>query len=90
MKETWEIDPLELTLDDLEILQQGFGPGSDISKLKEVLGRLVVNKTAEELGAITLRQLNECLEAAKQEVEEMAVPKANGTPSSPGPTDTSA
>jgi len=89
MEETWEIDPLELMLDDLEILQQGFGPGSDISKLKQVLGRLVVNKTAEELGATTLRQLNECLEAAKQEVEELAVPKANGTPSSPGPTESS-
>ena len=88
--ETWEIDPLELTLDDLETLQQGFGPGSDISKLKEVLGRLVVNKTAEELGTVTLRQLNECLEAAKQEVEEMAVPKASGTPSSLGPTESSA
>jgi len=90
MEETWEIDPLELMLDDLEILQQGFSPGSDVSKLKQVLGRLVVNKTAEELGAITLRRLNEYLEVALKEIEEMAVPKENGTPSSPGPTESEA
>jgi len=90
MEETWEIDPLELMLDDLEILQQGFGPGSDVSKLKQVLGRLVVNKTAEELGTITLRRLNECLEVALKEIEELAVPKESGTPSSPGPTESEA
>ena len=81
MSDVWEIDPLEMTLDDLGVLQQGFGPGSDITQLKGVLGRLVVNKTADELGQLTLRQLNECLEAAKQEVEGLAVPKASDTPS---------
>jgi hypothetical protein len=80
MEEKWEIDPLEMTLNDLELLQKGFGPGSDISKLKDILGRMVTNKTAEEIGALTLRQLNEFMEAAMKEVEEMAVPKATGTP----------
>jgi hypothetical protein len=76
----WEIDPLEMTLNDLEVLQQDFGPGSDISVLKEILGRLVTNKTAEEIGSLSLRQLNDCLEAAMKEVEQMAVPKATDTP----------
>ncbi len=83
MEQLWEIDPLELTLDDLEILQKGFGPGSDISKLKQVLGRLVTNKTAEEIGELSLRALNHCLETAMKEVETLAVPKAIDTPSSP-------
>lgn len=81
MEEKWEIDPLELTLNDLEILQQGFGPGSDISKLKEVLGHLVVNKSAEEIAELTLRQLNEFFEVAMKEVEELAVPKPTDMPS---------
>ena len=34
MTDVWEIDPLEMTLDDLGVLQQGFGPGSDITQLK--------------------------------------------------------
>jgi hypothetical protein len=76
----WEVDPLEMTLNDLEILQKGFGPGSDISKLKEILGRLVTNKTAEEIGALSLRQLNDCLDAAMKQVEGLAVPKATDTP----------
>jgi len=76
----WEVDPLEMTLNDLEILQKGFGPGSDISKLKEILGRLVTNRTAEEIGSLSLRQLNECLETALKEVEGLAVPKLTDTP----------
>lgn len=79
--EAWEIDVLEMTLDDLEILQKGLEPGVQITQLKEALGRLVVNKTTEEIGMLTLRELGDRLDAVTVQVEELAVPKENGTPS---------
>jgi len=80
-KEVWKIDVLELTLDDLEILQGWGGPEANITEVKEALGRLVVNRTVEEIGKLTLRDLNENLDAVLSQVEELAVPKASETPS---------
>ena len=80
----WEIDPLELTLDDFEVLmacEQGIGTGVSIAVVKEVLGRLVVNRTAEEIGKSTIRELHEQLEKIKQVMQELAVPKASDAPS---------
>lgn len=81
MEDAWEIDVLELTLDDLEILQGFGGPDANITEVKEALDRLVVNITIEEIGKLTLRELNENLDAVLAQVEELAVPKANDTPS---------
>ena len=80
-EETWEIDVLEMTLDDLEILQGWGGDSANITEVKEALGRLVVNKTAADIGKLTLRELNANLDAVLANVEELAVPKENDTPS---------
>jgi len=83
-KEDWEIDVLELTLDDFEVLQAcagGIPADMPISQIKETLGRMVTNRTAEEIGKTPLRELNRQLERLNELVEELAVPKANDTPS---------
>lgn len=79
-EETWEIDPLQMSLRDLKVLQEGFGPDMDVSKVEAILGRLVTNRTAEEIGNLPLGELTRCMEVAMAEVENVAVPKANDTP----------
>ena len=81
MEDAWEIDVLEMTLDDLEILQGFGGPEVSITEVKEALGRLVVNRTAEDIGKLTLKKLNEHLDAVLTRVDELAVPKVSDTPS---------
>lgn len=79
-EDTWEIDVEQLTLNDLEMLQKGALVRSDATTLKDLLGRLVTNKTAEEIGAIPLRQLLKHLEQIGRTVDELAIPKENATP----------
>ncbi len=82
-KEDWEIDFLELTLDDLEVLQScagGIPPGMAIATIKETLGRLVANRSADQIGKTPLKELNRQFELLNQQLEEMAVPKETDTP----------
>ena len=81
MEDAWKIDVLEMTLDDLEILQGFGGPEANIADVKNALARLVVNRTVEDIGKLTLRKLNEHLDAVLTQVDELAVPKASDTPS---------
>ena len=78
--DVWEIDVDEMTLDDLEVLEQGIGPGSSVAQVKAVLGRLVTNKTPEEIGKIPLRDLRRHLDKLGQTVAELAIPKESATP----------
>ena len=78
--ETWEIDPVGISLDDYIVLDRGLGLGRDPQQLKETLARLVTNKTEEDIGALSLRDLNVALDKALKAFKEAAVPKAIDTP----------
>ena len=80
VEDVWEIEVDELTLDDLEVLEQGLGPGSSVPKVKELLGRLVTNKTSEEIGKIPLRELRRHLDTLADTIAELSVPKESATP----------
>jgi len=84
-KEIWEIDFDQVTLNDLIILEEGaaaFSKGEfgASRKVRDLLGRLVMNKTTEEIGAIPLGELWECLDTVGEGIRS-AVPKASDTPS---------
>ena len=79
-RETWEIDPEGISLDDYIVLERGFGKGSDTAELKRVFALLVTNRTEQEIGALPLRDLNEALDKAMEAFRELAVPKAPDTP----------
>ena len=80
VEDVWEIDVDEMTLDDLEVLEQGLAPGSSVSRMKEVLGRLVTNKTTEEIGKIPMRELRRHIDTLANTIAELSVPKENATP----------
>lgn len=84
-KEVWEVDFDRVTLNDLIILEEGAaafsrGDFENVRKVRDLLGRLVVNKTAEEIGEIPLGELWECLEAVSEGIKG-TVPKETDTPS---------
>jgi len=79
-KDTWEIDVEKLTLNDLILLEEGGKSLERARDVREVLGRLVTNKTAEEIGEIPLGELWEHLEAVSEAIKD-TVPKSSGTPS---------
>ncbi len=80
-KETWEIELSEVTLDDVITLE---GMSSGLISCKEIktfLGRLVSNKTEEDIGQIPLPELREHLTAVGIAVKEaVAIPKESATP----------
>ena len=78
-EDTWEIDPNELTLDEYIVLMQN--PAVDPAESKRVFGKLVTNKTAEELGRdYTWKEINSRIRSAIRAVDESAVPKLTDTP----------
>jgi len=79
--DAWEIDIEQLTLDDLEILEKGIGPGASAKQIKQTLGRLITNKTAKDIGKIPLKELNKRIAALSQTIQELSVPKESATPS---------
>ena len=80
-EDVWELVDIEtLSLNDLEVLEGGVGRGRTASQLKAVLGRLVSNKTPEEIGNYSLRELNEHLAKLQAAISELAIPKENATP----------
>lgn len=84
-KEVWEIDFDRVTLNDLIVLEEGAAEFSksdfkNVRSVRDLLGRLVVNKTAEEIGDVPLGELWECLEAVSEGIKGV-VPKTNDTPS---------
>lgn len=86
-EETWEIDPLEMSLDDYIVLNRGLGMAGDPEQLKDTLARLVTNKTESDIGALSMRDLNVALDKAVKAFKEVALPKETDTPSSPGQTE---
>lgn len=79
-EETWKIDVDEMTLNDLEALQKGMVDRRNAAEIKQLLGRLVTNKTAEEIGSIPLRELRVRLDHLSQTIDELSIPKENATP----------
>ena len=79
-EDTWEIDPLAMSLDDYIVLDRGLGVGCNPQHLKETLGRLVSNKTEEEIGALSMRDLNVALDSALKAFKAAALPKVTDTP----------
>ncbi|HUV74814.1 MAG TPA: hypothetical protein VMW79_10930 [Anaerolineae bacterium] len=78
-EDTWEIDGNSLTLDEYIVLSQN--PAVDPAESKRVLGKLVTNKTAEELGRdYTWKEINSRIRSAIRAVDESAVPKLTDTP----------
>jgi len=79
--ETWEIDPLAMSIRDYIVLARGTGPGWNPEELRETLGRLVTNKTEEEIEVLSIRDLNTALAGALEAFQDLAFPKKNATPS---------
>jgi len=79
-KETWEIDVDQVTLNDLVLLEQGSKSLERASEIRALLGRLVKNKTAEEIGDVPLGELWGHLDAIGEAIKD-TVPKVNDTPS---------
>lgn len=79
MAEEWEIDVLSLTLNDLVALE-GASITKNAREVRDLLGRLVQNKTAEEIGSLSISELNERLEAIGKTINALAVPKESTTP----------
>jgi hypothetical protein len=77
--EAWEIDVQMLTLNDLIALEE-----ADVNKsarqVRDLLGRLVTNKTAEEIGQIPFSELDQHLAQVRRTIEELAIPKESTTP----------
>ena len=78
MEEGWDIDLSQLGPDDLKVLRRGFGPGGDIPRCKEVLGRLVVNRTAEGIGKMPLRELMRGLESINDRLDYIRGERGQG------------
>ena len=57
--ETWEVDPSEVSLDDIIMLERMESGSTSASEIKTFLGRLVSNKTEDEIGQICLPDLCE-------------------------------
>lgn len=84
-EEVWEIDFEQATLNDLIILEEGaaaFGKGDfgAAKGVRDLLGRLIVGKTAEDIGNIPLGTLWKLLDSVSVGIKDI-VPKANDTPS---------
>jgi len=84
-KEVWEIDFDQVTLNDLIILEEGAaaftrGEVGASRKVRDLLGRIVKNKTTKDIGDLPLGELWECLDLVGEGIKS-AVPKANDTPS---------
>jgi len=79
-KETWEIDIDEVTLDDLILLEEGSKSLAKASELRELLGRLVKNKSAKQIGKIPLAKLWKHIDTIGEAIKD-TIPKENDTPS---------
>jgi len=79
-KETWEVDISEVTLNDLILLEEGAQSLTKAKEIRDLLGRLVKNKSAEEIGQLPLSELWEHLDAIGEAIKD-TVPKPNDTPS---------
>lgn len=79
-KEVWEIDLDQVTLNDLVLLEKGMEGLRKPSEVRDLLGRLVKNKTAEEIGEIPLSELWGHLDTVTEAIKE-TVSKTNDTPS---------
>ena len=79
-KETWEIDISEVTLNDLILLEEGAQSLTKARELRELLGRLVKNKSAKQIGKLPLGELWKHLDAIGKAIKD-TIPKANDTPS---------
>jgi len=79
-KETWEIDVDKVTLNDLILLEEGSKSLEKAREVRDLLGRLVKNKTPEEIGEIPLGELWKHLDAVGEAIKD-TIPKANDTPS---------
>lgn len=79
-KDRWEIDINQLTLDDLILLEEADqGMAGKSGAIKELLGRLLVNRSADEVGKLTLPELADLVTHIGKAVEESALPKATNT-----------
>jgi len=79
-KETWEIDLDSVTLDDLILLEEGSKSLKKASELRELLGRLVKNKSAKQIGKLPLGELWKHIDTIGDVIKDM-IPKENDTPS---------
>jgi len=77
-KDTWEIDVEKLTLNDLILLEEGGKSLERARDVREVLGRLVTNRTAEEIGEIPLGELWKHLDEVGKAIKDV-VPKPSDT-----------
>ena len=78
-KETWEIDVDQVTLDDLILLEGGEQGLEKASELRELLGRLVTNRSAKQIGKIPLGELWKHLDTLGEAIKD-TIPKSSDTP----------
>jgi hypothetical protein len=84
--DTWEIDPTQWVLDDVIAVQEAgealkAGGAAGLKQIRAVLGRLVTNKTEEEIGRTPLTDLSQRLDELSEAIDElMSTPKASATP----------
>lgn len=79
-EERWEFDVAQLTVDDFILLEDAeTGILGRVRGFKEMLGRLMVNMTADDIGELTIPELAELVETIQKEAVDTALPKATTT-----------
>lgn len=82
VEEKWEVDAERLTLDDLILLEEAGEGRMKMRELRDLIARLVTNKTAEEIGKLPLVELRTRIDELGEAISEMMrLPKSNDTPS---------
>lgn len=80
-EDAWEIDIETLTVNDVITLEDAGRGGIDsFRQARDILGRLVVNRTPEQIGELTLSELKEHLDRLGEIIQELSIPKKNDTP----------
>ena len=81
-KKAWEADLDKVSLNDLILFEEQAEGITKPREVKEALDRLITNRTAEEIGVLSLAELGTHLDALIKSIKEAAEgPKETTTPS---------
>ena len=80
MGEAWEIDLEQLSVDDVIELEGAAAGQASMGRVRELLGRLVSNRTEEEIGQTSIAELKRQMDRIGQLIEEIGIPKESGEP----------
>lgn len=80
MEEVWEVDLDRLTVDDVVELEEAGSGAATMRRVREILGRLVSNKTEEEIGKTSIAELRRQLDLMRGTIGDLAVPKESDAP----------